>query len=63
MRVKFHACDCAGTAPGFPQHETGCMSSVPVPREDDYAPVAAAAVAGGEDPWVAAIGQGDELPF
>jgi hypothetical protein len=32
------ACDCAGTAPGYPQHESGCASRrvlepPPVPEE------------------------------
>lgn len=31
-RIRRNECDCAGTAPGFPQHEPGCASQL----EDSY---------------------------
>lgn len=37
MRIRYNDCDCAGTAPGFPQHEGYCASIAPESYDHDEA--------------------------
>lgn len=68
MRFRSNPCDCAGTAPGFPQHESYCASIAVDSYDEDegYDRLEDRPDFDFDDPWAEALASGsfdDEPPF